>query len=73
MLYIGLLLKEVNRKDYSSELEYVTEFYGSDFNQSELSTQLQILASNIREETPSCEAINLPEILTFVRKLSKGQ
>lgn len=68
-----LLLKAANGKDYSSELDYVTEFYGSDFDKSELSTQLQILTLNIREEVPSCETINLPEILTFVRKLSKGQ
>ena len=60
-------------KDYSNELEFVPEFYGTDFNKSELSTQLQILTSNIRMEMPSCETVGLPEIVTFVRKLSKGQ
>ena len=43
-----LLLKAVNAKDYSSELDYVTQFYGSDLDKNELSTQLKILASNIR-------------------------
>jgi len=68
-----LLLKAVTAKDYSSELDYVTEFYGSDFDKSELSTRMNILASNIRDEVPSCETVNLTEILTFVQNLSKGQ
>ena len=51
----------------------MSEFYGSDFDKSELSMQLQIPSSNIKDEMPSCESINLEEILTFVRKLSKGQ
>ena len=70
-----LLLKAVNAKDYSSELDYVTEFYGSDLDKNELSTQLKILASNIRDEVhlPSSETITLPEILSFIRKLSNGQ
>ena len=67
-----LLLKAANCKDYSSELDYVTKFYGSDFDKSELSTQLQILSSNIRDEIPSCETIKLPEILTFSEN-KKGQ
>lgn len=68
-----LLLKAANGKDYSSELDYVTEFYGSDFDKIELSTPLQILSSNLSDEIPSCETISLLEILTFVRNLSKGQ
>ena len=35
-----LLLKAANGKDYSTNLQAVTEFYGDDFNVSELTTQL---------------------------------
>lgn len=64
---VAELWKAANEKP--SELDYVTEFYGSDFDKSELYTQLQILTSNIKDKMPHCEAVNLPEILTFVRKL----
>ena len=70
-----MLLKAVNAKDYSSELDYVTEFYGSDLDKNKLSSQLKILALNIRGEVhlPSSKTITLPEILSFIQKLSNDQ
>ena len=62
-----------NGKDFCCEPEYVTKFYGSDFDRNELSTQLQILSSNLRSEIPYSESVELTDILTFVWKLSQGQ
>jgi hypothetical protein len=67
----GLLLKVANQQDYSTELHKVVTFYGSDFNQSELSTQLQILGTKFTKEDQA--DTTLEEILTFLRSLSKGQ
>ena len=38
----SLLLKAAGRKDFSDELEFVTPFYGSDFDPCILATQLEI-------------------------------
>ncbi len=42
----ALLLKAANKEEYSAELQAVITFYGSDFNESELSTQLEIFGAS---------------------------
>ena len=67
-----VLLKAVNRKDYSTNLEAVIDSYGDDFNESELSTQLQVFSSSFPRNEQS-KIITLREILHFLQSLSKGQ
>ena len=68
----SLLLKAANQENYSVELQKVISFYGNDFDESELSTQLQIFGTNFaREAQPS--KITLQEAFTFLRTLSEGQ
>ena len=50
-----LLLKAVSGKDYSSHLQTVIEFYGDDFSESELSTQLQIFSSSFPTGQQNCD------------------
>ena len=60
----SLLLKAANQENYSVELQKVISFYGNDFNESELSTQLQIFGTNFaREAQPS--KITLQEAFIF--------
>ena len=68
----SLLLKAANQENYSTELQEVIAFYGNDFNESELSTQLQIFGTNFaREAQPG--KVTLQEVFTFLRSLSEGQ
>ena len=41
-----LLVNAANKKDYSANVQAVINFYGDDFDESELSTQLQIFTSS---------------------------
>lgn len=65
-----LLVKAANKKDYSAELQHVLSFYGDDFKEEELRTQLEILGSCFSSES-GC--ITLKDALTFLRNLSGGQ
>ena len=67
-----LLLKAANKEEYSSELREVVTFYGSDFNESELSTQLEIFGTSFTTEAHHCKT-TLQEALIFLRSLSEGQ
>ncbi len=68
----ALLLKAAKKENYFAELKEVMDFYGNDFNESELSTQLQIFGTNFTET--QCKAtITLKEALTFLQCLSEGQ
>ena len=63
-----MLLKAVNRKNYSANMD----FYGADFNESELSTQLQVFSSSFPRNEQS-KIITIRDILRFLQCLSKGQ
>ena len=65
-----LLIKAANQKDYHTELQKVVSFYGSDFDEYELSAQLEIFSSSF--PTPG-ETITLKEVISFLRSLSVGQ
>ena len=70
----ALLLKAANKKDYmcSAELKEVINFYGNDFNESKLSTQLQIFGTNFTESQRN-KTVTLNEALTFLQSLSEGR
>ena len=63
-----LLLKAANRKDFSTELKEVVSVNGDDFNEMELSTQLEIFATNFHDKVT-----NIHDILKFLQGLSAGQ
>ena len=69
----GLLLKAANKEDYSSEFTEVTMFYGSDIDNSELTSQLLIFATKFATECPAGKKITLVDILSFLWSLSEGQ
>ena len=61
-----------NLEDYSTELQSILHFYGDDFNENELLTQLQIFTSSFTEQHQG-EVITLQDIISFFKSLSKGQ
>ena len=64
-----LILNAANGKDYSTNMEAVTDFYGDDFNQGELSTQLQIFSSSFPHSDDEIKSAGLKDILSY----PKGQ
>jgi len=67
-----LLVKAANKEDYSEQLHKVVAFYGSDFDKSELHTQLQIFGSCFSTSSGT-EKITLKEALRFLQSLSDAQ
>ena len=61
-------MKAANRKDFSTELKEVVSVNGDDFNEMELSTQLEIFATNFHDKVT-----NIHDILKFLQGLSAGQ
>ena len=68
-----LLLKAASVRHYSSELQYVIGFYGNDFNESELCTQLQILTSSVMRENQPSKSVTLREVLSFEISLKANE
>ena len=64
----SLLLKAAKQEDYSTEIQEVFSFYGDDFQETDLNTQLQIFRTKFIGE--SC---SLKHILVFLHGLSDGQ
>ena len=62
-----------NKEDYSSEFTEVTTFYGSDIDNSQLTSQLLIFATKFATECPTGKKITLVDILSFLQNLSEGQ
>ena len=69
----ALLLKAANKEDYSSELTEVITFFGSDIDESELTSQLLIFTIKFAAENQASKKITLIEILSFLQSLSEGQ
>ncbi len=65
-----LFVKAANKCDYSVEFQEVITMYGDDFNESELSTQLQIFGSSF--SSVANQSITLKEGITL-RNLSSSQ
>ena len=65
-----LLVRAANKQDYSTELKDVLALYGDDFNESDLTTQLQIFSTSF--ETDS-HPITLQESIKFLQNLTSGQ
>ena len=61
-------MKAAKQEDYSTEIQEVLSFYGDDFQETDLNTQLQIFGTKFIGE--SC---SLKDILAFLRGLSDGQ
>ena len=59
------LLKAANKEDYSPELMEVVTLFGSDVNESELSSQLLIFMTKFAAECQANKRITLTEILSF--------
>ena len=57
-----LILKAFNKKDFSKELEAVTDFYDSDFERFNLESQLQLLHQICLKFKEAIVASNLFEI-----------
>ena len=64
------MLKAANGKDYT-HLQAVIDFYGNDFTESELSTQLQILSSSFPRNQQ--ETATLHEVIRYLQGLANGQ
>ena len=63
-----LILKAAKQEEYSNEIQEVLSFYGDDFQETDLRTQLQIFGTKFIGK--SC---SLKDILAFLRGLSDGQ
>ena len=73
-LYVNweqLFVKACSKIDYSAEYKAVTEFCGSDFSPSELSTQLEILSC--MEITSKTDSLNFCDIYKHFQYLPKYQ
>ena len=69
ILSTGILVRAANKEEYASELQNVVSFYGSNVDESELHTQLEILGANMNSE----KTITMKVVLTFLRNLSRAQ
>ncbi len=64
-------MKTVKKMDYSSNMNAVVKFYGDDFDENELSTQLEIFSSNYPRDGQ--EIVSVKDILKYLQGLSTGQ
>lgn len=67
-----MLLQAARGQDYHKEFEYVVDFYGSDFESSQLDTQLQNLSTHFK----SCakqSTISFKDVCDYLKSLSKAQ
>jgi hypothetical protein len=67
-----LMLKAANSKDYSAELREVVQLYKDDFNEIELSTQLQIFGAKFATDSEA-HSVTLKEAIHFLKGLAEGQ
>ena len=67
-----ILLKCVHGQDYKSELQTVTEFYGNDFDSTQLAIQLQLLATHF-ETMKDQGKITFRETVEYLQSLSVAQ
>ena len=65
-----MLVKSANKQDTNEELEYICKFYGDDLHADALKMQLDIMATNLPEES---SGYDLKSVLTYLTGLSEGQ
>lgn len=68
----NLLLKAAQGVEYTFELDYVTKFYGSDFNAELLKTQLEVFSAS-QSSTPPVKEIHLSDVLNFFTTMTSAQ
>ena len=68
-----LLLRAARGQDYHNELEYVVDFYGSDFESSQLDTQLQHLSTYFKSCSSKQSAVPFKDVCDYLQLLSKAQ
>ncbi len=61
-----LLLKAANGKEYTTELHEVLQLYGDDFNEIEVTTQLEVFSAKFY----SSNKVTLRESIDYLRSLS---
>ncbi len=64
-----LLLKVANGKEYTTELHEVLKLYGDNFNEIELTTQLEVFSAKFS----TSNKVTLRESIDYLRSLSAGQ
>lgn len=69
----NLLLKAAQGVEYSLELDYVTKFYGSDFNPELLKTQLEVFSANQSSSPPADKEIHLSDVRNFFTTATSAQ
>ena len=67
----NLVLQAAEGKDYEEELNFVTEFYGSDFNKHSLETQLLTFKTTFPRINN--ESVTFKDVVNFMKGLSKAQ
>ena len=65
----NLLLKATKGEDYTAEIKFVLQFYGSDFDGALLSTQLELFIPSISEDD-DCDQLTLLDIKTHTCSFS---
>ena len=66
----NLILKAARGQDYSQELEFVTDFYGTDFSKDSLKSQLETFGAAFRSDSESNTEITFQTILKFFKEKS---
>ena len=65
-----LLVRAANKQDYSTELKDVLQLYGDDFDEDELTTQLQIFSTNFDTDI---HPVTLQGSIKYLQNLTSGQ
>ena len=68
-----LLLKAARGQDFHKEFEYVVDFYGSDFQSSQLDTQLQHLSTHFKSCGAKQSAVSFKDVCDYLQSLSTAQ
>jgi len=68
-----VLLKCAHGEDYNSELQTISDFYGSDFDPAQLGIQLQLLAAHFETMKNDQGKITFREIVEYLQSLSVAQ
>ena len=64
-----LLLKAARHEEYTAEFDFVTKFYGSDFNSHLLKTQLEVYSGTFEQSVQ----VTLEDIFSIMKKLTSTQ
>jgi len=68
-----VLLKAARGLPYDQELKAVLDFYGDDFEQSQLGTQLQHLTTHFKDMGASQKSVSFKDVYEYLKSFSKCQ